>query len=135
MSLKLPRYQRMVRLVDGSGMPTMENHRWWDNVCGRIEAQEERQDETLTDLRNTQAALSDAIENISLNYVIKGSTETWAVPTGTFDRTTFATFAGITASAAYAPAELQAVSDEVKSLSERLAALVNDLIDKGILSQ
>lgn len=51
----------------------------------------------------------------------------WAVATGTATRTTFATFAGQTISVTPTQAQVQAIDDHVKILSERLKALIDDL--------
>lgn len=51
----------------------------------------------------------------------------WGTPTGTLTRTTYATFAGQTISAIPTQAEVQAIDDHVKVLSERLAAALSDL--------
>lgn len=51
----------------------------------------------------------------------------WATATGTANRTTFATYAGQTVSATPTQAEVQAIDDHVKILSQRLKALIDDL--------
>lgn len=50
----------------------------------------------------------------------------FGAPTGTLTRTTFATYAGQDISASPTEAEVQAIDDHVKILSERLAALITD---------
>jgi hypothetical protein len=57
----------------------------------------------------------------------------WAAPTGTATRTTFATFAGQDISATPTEAEVQAIDDHVKVLSERLKALIDDLTTHGLI--
>lgn len=51
----------------------------------------------------------------------------WGTPTGTLTRTTFATYTGQEISAVPTQAEVQAIDDHVKILSERLAATISDL--------
>jgi hypothetical protein len=51
----------------------------------------------------------------------------WTPATGTATRTTFATFAGQDISATPTEAEVQAIDDHVKILSEHLKALIDDL--------
>ncbi len=57
----------------------------------------------------------------------------WSAPTGTATRTTFATFAGQDISATPTEAEVQAIDDHVKVLSERLKALIDDLTTHGLI--
>lgn len=65
--------------------------------------------------------------NHASSYVAKDATAAWANSSGTVARTTFASYAGQTVSAAYTQSEVQAIDDHVKILSQRLAALINDL--------
>lgn len=58
----------------------------------------------------------------------------WGTPSSTLARTTFTTYAGQTVSAAYVQAEVQAIDDHIKILSQRLGALITDLLTKGLLS-
>lgn len=51
----------------------------------------------------------------------------WVTATGTAARTTFATFAGQTITNPPTQAEVQAIDDHVKILSQRLKALIDDL--------
>lgn len=60
-------------------------------------------------------------------YVRQDQTSAWANPTGTLTRTTFAAYAGQTISNPPTQAEVQAIDDHVKAMSERLAALITDL--------
>jgi hypothetical protein len=60
-------------------------------------------------------------------YVRQDQTGAWANPSGTLTRTTFAAYAGQTVSNPPTQAEVQAIDDHVKVLSERLAALITDL--------
>ena len=109
---------------------------------------------TQADLTATQATLTTAVADIAsaqaaivtvqddvtglqtsiLDAVLKDQTTAWATPTGTFTRTTFASYAGQTVDAAYTQAEVQAIDDVVKGLSERLAALISDLRGNGVLT-
>ncbi len=65
------------------------------------------------------------------NNVIGDRKTGWGVPTGTLTRTTFATFAGQTISASPTQAEVEAIDDHLKIVSERVAALINDLHSGG----
>ncbi len=67
-------------------------------------------------------------------FVRQDQTTAWADATGTLSRATFATYAGQTISAVPTQAEVQAIDDHVKLLSQRLAALVNDLRSVGALT-
>lgn len=109
---------------------------------------------TQADLTATQATLTTAVDDIAaaqaaivtvqddvtglqtsiLDAVLKDQTTAWATPTGTFTRTTFAAYAGQTVSAIPTQAEVQAIDDTVKGLSERLAALISDLRGNGVLT-
>lgn len=60
-------------------------------------------------------------------YVQQKKTPAWFDPTGTFARTTFATYGGQTISNPPTQVEVQAIDDHVKILSQRLAALILDL--------
>jgi hypothetical protein len=55
----------------------------------------------------------------------------WTVPTGTADRTTFATFAGQTITSPPTQAEVQAIDDHVVILSQHYKALIDDLHATG----
>lgn len=67
-------------------------------------------------------------------YVEQDQTAAWADATGTESRATFAAYAGQTISNPPTQLEVQAIDDHVKAISQRLAALVNDLRDIGALS-
>jgi hypothetical protein len=66
-------------------------------------------------------------KNEAADVVRLATVSGWGTPTGTLTRTTYATYAGGTASALYTQAELQGVMDAAKVNSERLAALISDL--------
>lgn len=87
--------------------------------------------QTSLDVTNADVA---AIEALLPTYVVKDQTTAWATPTGTFNRTTFASYAGQTISAVPTQAEVQAIDDAVKGLSQRLAALISDLRGNDVLT-
>ena len=95
---------------------------------------------TVSDLAATQAALVTVQDDVTglqttvLDAVLKDQTATWATPTGTFARTTFASYAGQTISAIPTQVEVQAIDDAVKGLSQRLAALISDLRGNDVLT-
>jgi chromosome segregation ATPase len=109
---------------------------------------------TQTDLATTQDELATAVADIAaaqaalivvqddvtglqttvLDAVLKDQTAAWATPTGTFARTTFASYAGQTVSAIPTQAEVQTIDDAVKGLSQRFAALISDLRGNGVLT-
>lgn len=60
-------------------------------------------------------------------YVNENVGPAWVAPTGTAARTTFATYAGQTISNPPTQAEVQAIDNHVKILSQRLKALIDDL--------
>ena len=55
----------------------------------------------------------------------------WGTPSGTLTRTTFAAYAGQTVSNPPTQAQVQAIDDHLKIVSERLAALITDDIAQG----
>ncbi len=67
-------------------------------------------------------------------YVMQDVGSAWTAPTGTASRATFASYAGQTISVLYTQAEVQAIDDHVKVLSQRLKALVDDLQANGALT-
>lgn len=83
---------------------------------------------------DTLADHETRIGSIEGGYVIKNQTPYWEDPTGTFVRTTFATYAGQTVSVAYVQAEVQQIDNRVKGIEERLAALITDLRANGALN-
>lgn len=58
----------------------------------------------------------------------------WAAPSGTLDRTSLAAYAGQTISNPPTQAEVQALDDACKKVSQVLAALITDLTTKGYLT-
>jgi hypothetical protein len=57
----------------------------------------------------------------------------WGAPTGTATRTTYSTFAGQTISNPPTQLQVQNIDDHVKILSQRLKALIDDLISHGLI--
>lgn len=57
----------------------------------------------------------------------------WVAPTGTASRATFASYAGQTVSDPPTQAEVQAIDDHLKVLSETLKALIDDLTTHGLI--
>ncbi len=56
-SLKLPRLESGLSIVDSMGRALGSFHTWWDKVCRSIEGQERIQDQLIADLQATTAAL------------------------------------------------------------------------------
>lgn len=75
----------------------------------------------------------DSIEALQ-PFVRQDQTTAWADATGTVSRATFAAYAGQTVSNPPTQAEVQAIDDHLKLLSQRVAGLVNDLRSIGALS-
>lgn len=71
---------------------------------------------------------------LDARYVRQDVGATWTVATGTASRATFATYAGQTVSNPPTQAEVQAIDDHVKVLSQRMKALIDDLTANGALS-
>lgn len=69
-----------------------------------------------------------------LRYVMQDQGSAWTAPTGTASRATFATYAGQTVSNPPTQAQVQAIDDHVKLLSERVKAIVDDLKANGTLT-
>jgi hypothetical protein len=67
-------------------------------------------------------------------YVEQDQTTAWADATGTVSRATFVAYAGQTVSNPPTQAEVQAIDDHVRLLSQRVAGLVNDLRSIGALT-
>lgn len=123
---RLIRLQRNDALVDKFGLPTLFFQRGWQGVVTEIEAQG-------ADIATAQTDIT-ALEDALALYVLQDQTAAWADPTGTLTRTTFAAYAGQTVSNPPTQAQVQAIDDHVKVLSERLAALVTDLRANGVLT-
>jgi hypothetical protein len=76
---------------------------------------------------------SAKVYRINNTQVVGGRVTGWVAPTGTATRSTFATYAGQDVSVLYTEAEVQAIDDHVKVLSERLKALIDDLTTHGLI--
>lgn len=85
---------------------------------------EENEDQNLS-LTSLDARI-DAFEVLA-PFVRQDQTAAWADATGTLARTTFATFAGQTITNPPTQAEVEAIDDHLVIISQRLAALINDL--------
>jgi peptidoglycan hydrolase CwlO-like protein len=125
-----------------------------NETIAEIATTQEGLEEAQAELEVTQATLTTAVADIAaaqaaivtvqddvtglqttvLDAVLKDQTAAWATPTGTFLRTTFASYAGQTISNPPTQAEVQTIDDAVKGLSERLAALISDLRGNGVLT-
>lgn len=148
MEFRLPRLPRDTAIVDvKTGNPLLALQRWWQSTVERIEAQEGSQDAVIADLAAAQAdiiatqadltaAQADilALQGDYSGLVGKDQTTVWATPTGTFDRTTFVAYAGQTVSNPPTQAEVQAIDDHVKLISQHLAALISDLRGNDVLT-
>lgn len=86
-----------------------------------------RREQVATNKKVSQYVLAD----LSTQYVGKLSSTAWAIPTGTPERSTFATYSAPTISAAYTQSEVQAIADHVQVLSRRVMALITDLTTAG----
>jgi hypothetical protein len=97
-------------------------------------------DVTITHSTNTLAFAGassgytfDAAISIGGTQVATSRRTGWGAPTGTATRTTFATYAGQNVSSSFVEAEVQAIDDHVKILSERLKGLIDDLTTHGLI--
>lgn len=57
----------------------------------------------------------------------------WGQPSGSFTRTTFESYGGQIMSMPMGQGQVQQIDDEVVKVSQRLAALVNDLKSRGVV--
>jgi len=76
---------------------------------------------------------STKVYKINNTQVVAARVTSWGAPTGTATRTTFATYAGQDVGVIYVEAEVQAIDDHVKVLSQRLKALIDDLTTHGLI--
>lgn len=76
---------------------------------------------------------SGKVYKVNAVQVLAARITGWGTPTSTLARTTFATYAGQTHSVGYVQAEAQALDDHVKILSQRLGALITDIIAHGAI--
>lgn len=154
---RIPRLNRQVPIVDRDGTPSNQFQRLWQGFAEASEQIDAVQQEQIDAVTAAQAAAdaaqaaADAAEATAgtvgadltahvanpdphPGYVREDQTATWGAPTGTATRTTFATYAAPSISASPTQAEVQALADHVQILSERLAALIDDLQAIGALS-
>lgn len=161
MAFRLPRLPDGEAIVNAAGRVSFKFQRWWQSVVEKIEAQERAQDDVIAGLAATQQALTltqaelaaaqtdlaaavndletaqNAITTIQgdlTTVVIKAQTPAWVSPTGTFSRAGFVAYAGQSVSNPPTQAEVQAIDDQVKEHSQRLAALIADLRTAGVLA-
>ena len=105
-----PTLSQSIPIVDqASGNPTTAMVTWWGSLVAQV-------------------------AKGKTTYVNQKVTVAWATPTGTFARTTFVAYAGQTVSASPTQAQVQAIDDHVKLLSQHLAALISDLQGNGALT-
>lgn len=64
---------------------------------------------------------------VNNTQVVKARITGWAVPTGTLQRSTYASYTAPTISAAYTQSEVQAMANALQAVSRVLAAIVTDL--------
>lgn len=113
------------------------------NTIERLGGVEEAAEEAALSLTSLDTRLDaaeldiDELEDgttLDPRYVRQDQTSAWTAATGTETRSTFATFAGQSITNPPTQAEVQAIDDHVKVLSERVAALINDLKTNGALT-
>lgn len=134
---------------------------WWQVITDQLTRAVRAQNEAITEIADAQAAATaaqiaanaaqddaiaaqaDATQAIAdalaaattaATAVQQDQGPAWAAATGTAARTTFATYAGQTVSNPPTQAEMQAIDDHVKLLSQRMKALVDDLKGNGALT-
>lgn len=67
-------------------------------------------------------------------YVLQDVGPAWTAATGTATRTAYASYAGQTVSAVPTQAEVQAIDDAVKAMSQAVVAVITDLKANGCLT-
>lgn len=150
-------------IVDAQGRPASAFLRYFNDALSKIEnafngiisaqnaanAAQSSADNAAQDASDAQTSASSAqttadnaltVANSKLSqsmadsrYVRQSQTPTWSPATGTVDRTAYAAYVSPTISATPTQAEVQAVSDAVQSLSQHVAALLNDLAANNVL--
>lgn len=105
-----------------------------DNIGDRMDTAETNITTNTESIDNSTARVT-VLEAAAATYVLKDVGAVWVDPTGTPTRTTFASYAGQTVSVLYTQAEVQAIDDHVKILSERLTALIQDLTANDVLTE
>ena len=81
----------------------------------------------------SQNVTTTGVYRISGIDVVGARQTGWVAPTGTASRATFASYAGQTVSDPPTQAEVQAIDDHLKVLSETLKALIDDLTTHGLI--
>lgn len=110
----LPAWMPLIVIKDdGQGYATPEFQRWWEENAGVAES---------------GGVVGTDIGALLAEKVDKADFGTWNAATGTAARTTFATYTAPTISVLYTQAEVQALADHVQILSQRLKAVVDDII-------
>lgn len=93
-------------------------------------------DAGLTYNANTNQLAVSGTYAVGANQVVSARVTGWGTPSSTLLRTTYATYAGITfANSTYSGlfTDLQTLDDHVKGLSQRLGALITDLVGHGLI--
>lgn len=86
----------------------------------------------------TTGSLSSTLYAVGANQVLTARQTGWGTPSSTLARTTFATYAGQTITDNYGNlgtlfAQVQTIDDHLKIVSQRLGALITDLITHGMI--
>lgn len=110
----LPALDWAAPIVDPrTGRPSPYFQRFWQNV-------------SLTSADAANGSTTNLSDQLAAK-VDKNSQTGWASPSGTLDKTTFATYAAPTISNPPTQAEVQALANHVQVLSQHLAAAINAL--------
>lgn len=158
MAFSLPRLQSVFAIVTETRFPTSAFQQWWQSVVEKIEQQEEVQNQTIADLQATQAELAATqadltstqadltaavadlgvaqgdIATLEATAVLKDQGPAWTDATGTAARTALASYAGQVVSNPPTQAQMQALDDAVKAISQHLVAVINDGKANGVLT-
>lgn len=139
-AFSLPRLDKALAIITKEGFPTYPFQQWWQSVVEKLEAQEGTQDQLIDDLATAVADITaaqaaadaaqdsaDAVAGDLSSYVLRNQTAAWTAATGTAARTALASYAGQTVSNPPTQAEMQALDDAVKAISQHVVALINDL--------
>jgi uncharacterized protein YukE len=132
----LPLLPPFLPITDPNGAASASFQAFWQQFAAQITTNIE----AVTNAENTatgaqaaadaaQATADSKIDQATADglYVHRDGTATWATPTGTFDRTTFATYSAPVISNPPTQAEVQGVANAVQNMSRHLAALISDL--------
>lgn len=164
MPLRLDRLDSNVPLVDERQWPASWFQRLWTKTVQNIEtavndiataiaaaaaaqaAADAAQDDAIAAQADATQALADALAaqttaSAALTeavadtlYVQMDVGAAWTAATGTEARTALASYAGQTVSNPPTQAEMQALDDAVKAISQHLVAAINDLKGNGALT-